>query len=128
VMYVGYIVEVAPTEELFAHPKMPYTEALLSSIPRPDPRQRIRPVKLPGDVPSPANPPPGCHFHPRCPYAQEICRKERPLLRLVGPEHWAACHFAEQLNLKGVPRLASVPADLPPGPAAGTSREGAASR
>jgi peptide/nickel transport system ATP-binding protein len=128
VMYVGYIVEVAPTEELFAHPKMPYTEALLSSIPRPDPRQRIRPVKLPGDVPSPANPPPGCHFHPRCPYAQEICRKERPLLRLVGPEHWAACHFAEQLRLKGVPRLASVPADLPPGPAAGTSREGAASR
>ncbi len=104
VMYVGYLVEMAPTEELYHNPKMPYTEALLAAIPQPDPRRRTRPVKLPGDVPSPANPPSGCYFHPRCPYAQNICKTERPPLRLVGPDHWAACHFAETLNLKGVPR------------------------
>jgi peptide/nickel transport system ATP-binding protein len=83
VMYVGHLVEVAPTESLFFTPKMPYTEALLAAIPKPDPRIRTRPVRLPGEVPSPANPPSGCPFHPRCPYVQEICRKERPLLRLV---------------------------------------------
>jgi peptide/nickel transport system ATP-binding protein len=114
VMYVGYLVEMAPTEELFYNPKMPYTEALLAAIPKPDPRVRTRPVKLPGDVPSPANPPPGCHFHPRCPYAQEICRVERPPLRLVGHEHWAACHFAEVLDLKGVPRLHETPVTAAP--------------
>jgi peptide/nickel transport system ATP-binding protein len=102
VMYVGYLVEIAPTERLFYHPKMPYTEALLAAIPEPDPRNRTRPVRLPGDVPSPANPPSGCYFHPRCTYAQDICRKERPPLRLVEPEHWAACHFAETLELIGV--------------------------
>src|SRR5258708_1955859 len=69
VMYVGYLVEMAPTEDLYYNPKMPYTEALLAAIPQPDPRRRSRPVKLPGDVPSPANPPSGCYFHPRCPYA-----------------------------------------------------------
>ncbi len=104
VMYVGYLVEMAPTEELYYNPKMPYTEALLAAIPQPDPRRRTRPVKLPGDVPSPANPPSGCYFHPRCPYAQNICKTERPPLRLVGPDHWAACHFADTLSLKGVPR------------------------
>jgi peptide/nickel transport system ATP-binding protein len=104
VMYVGYIVEIAPTEELYYNPKMPYTEALLAAIPQPDPRRRTRPVKLPGDVPSPANPPSGCYFHPRCPYAQEICREERPPLRLVAEEHWAACHFADTLSLKGAAR------------------------
>jgi peptide/nickel transport system ATP-binding protein len=83
---------------------MPYTEALLAAIPQPDPRRRSRPLKLPGDVPSPANPPSGCYFHPRCPYAQKICKEERPPLRLVGPEHYAACHFAETLQLKGAPR------------------------
>ncbi len=109
VMYVGYLVEMAPTEKLYYDPKMPYTEALLQAIPKPDPRKRSRPVKLPGDVPSPANPPSGCYFHPRCPYAEDICAKERPPLRLVAPEHWAACHFAETLKLKGVPRLADIP-------------------
>src|SRR5919205_3677635 len=112
VMYVGYLVEMAPTEELFYNPKMPYTEALLAAIPKPDPRNRTRPVRLPGEVPSPANPPSGCYFHPRCPYAQDICKKERPELRLVGPEHYAACHFAEELSLKGVPRLNEIPATL----------------
>jgi peptide/nickel transport system ATP-binding protein len=113
VMYVGYLVEMAPTEELYYNPKMPYTEALLAAIPKPDPRNRTRPIKLPGDVPSPANPPSGCYFHPRCPYAQEICKRERPPLRNLGNEHWAACHFAETLTLKGVPRLADVPAMTP---------------
>ncbi|ACZ42707.1 oligopeptide/dipeptide ABC transporter, ATPase subunit [Thermobaculum terrenum ATCC BAA-798] len=109
VMYVGYVVEMAPTEELYTNPKMPYTEALLAAIPKPDPRNRTRPIRLPGDVPSPANPPSGCYFHPRCPYAQEICKRERPPLRLVGPDHWAACHFAEELNLKGIPKLGELP-------------------
>jgi peptide/nickel transport system ATP-binding protein len=119
VMYVGYLVEMAPTEELYYNPKMPYTEALLAAIPKPDPRKRSRPVRLPGDVPSPANPPSGCYFHPRCPYAQELCAKERPPLRLVGPDHWAACHFAEELELKGVPRLAEIPVlDIPTAQAA----------
>ena len=108
VMYVGYLVEMAPTEELYYNPKMPYTEALLAAIPQPDPRRRTRPMKLPGDVPSPANPPSGCYFHPRCAYAQQICKEERPPLRLVGPEHWAACHFAETLQLKGAPKPASA--------------------
>jgi peptide/nickel transport system ATP-binding protein len=112
VMYVGYLVEMAPTEELYFNPKMPYTEALLAAIPKPDPRNRTRPVRLPGDVPSPANPPSGCYFHPRCPYAQKVCSEERPPLRLVAPDHWAACHFAEELTLKGVPRLAEIPVSV----------------
>jgi peptide/nickel transport system ATP-binding protein len=109
VMYVGYIVEMAATEELYFNPKHPYTEALLNAIPKPDPRKRHRPVKLPGDVPSPANPPSGCYFHPRCQYAQDICKTERPPLRDVGKEHWVACHFAEELKLQGVTRLNELP-------------------
>lgn len=112
VMYVGYLVEVAPTEELYYNPKMPYTEALLASIPKPDPRNRTRPVKLPGDVPSPANPPSGCYFHPRCQYAQDICKVERPALRKVGPDHWAACHFADELKLRGVPKASTSTVQL----------------
>jgi peptide/nickel transport system ATP-binding protein len=69
-------------------------------------------VRLPGDVPSPANPPSGCYFHPRCPYAQDICKSDRPPLRDVGNEHWVACHFAEELSLKGVPRLAELPVTI----------------
>ncbi len=109
VMYVGYLVEMADTEELYYNPQHPYTEALLAAIPKPDPRNRHRPMKLPGDVPSPANPPSGCYFHTRCPYAQEVCSVDRPPLREVVPGHWAACHFSEQLNLKGVPRLNTIP-------------------
>ena len=112
VMYVGYLVEMAATEELYYNPKHPYTEALLAAIPKPDPRNRTRPVRLPGDVPSPANPPSGCYFHPRCPYAQEVCKNDRPPLRDIGSEHWVACHFAEELSLKGVPRLAEIPVTL----------------
>ena len=102
VMYVGKVVETATTEELFANPKMPYTEALLSAVPKPDPQIRTEPIVLPGDIADPANPPSGCYFHPRCPYAQPICSAEAPLLREVAPEHWAACHFADDLRLAGV--------------------------
>jgi len=113
VMYVGYLVEMASTEELYYNPKHPYTEALLAAIPKPDPRKRSRPHKLPGDVPSPANPPSGCYFHPRCRYAEDICKTDRPPLRDVGNEHWVACHFAEKLTLTGVPRLSDIPVTLP---------------
>jgi peptide/nickel transport system ATP-binding protein len=109
VMYVGYMVEMAKTEKLYYTPKHPYTEALLGAIPKPDPRRRHRPIKLPGDVPSPANPPSGCYFHPRCRYAKDICKQERPALRDVGDEHWVACHFAEELQLQGVTRLGEMP-------------------
>ena len=102
VMYVGFLVEMAATDELYYHPKHPYTEALMAAIPKPNPRMRTRPIKLPGEVASPANPPSGCYFHPRCRYAQEICSRERPLLRDVGNEHWVACHFSEELELAGL--------------------------
>jgi peptide/nickel transport system ATP-binding protein len=115
VMYVGYVVEVAETDELFRNPKMPYTEALLGAIPPPSPRLRSRPMKLPGEVPSPANPPSGCYFHPRCQYAKDICKVERPPLREVSPGHYAACHFSDTLNLRG---LGDVIREIPAPPAA----------
>jgi peptide/nickel transport system ATP-binding protein len=102
VMYVGKLVEHATTAELYANPRHPYTEALLSAVPKPDPRIRTEPMVLPGEVPDPANPPSGCAFHPRCRYAQEICKVERPALRKIEQEHWSACHFAEELRLTGV--------------------------
>ncbi len=104
VMYLGKVVELAETDALYANPQMPYTEALLSAVPRPDPRLRDKGhrVMLQGDVPDPANPPSGCYFHTRCPYVQERCRVEAPPLREVRPGHFAACHFSEQLNLRGV--------------------------
>src|SRR5262245_11487909 len=101
VIYVGKLVEHATTAELFANPRHPYTEALLSAVPKPDPRTRTEPMVLSGEVPDPANPPSGCAFHPRCRYAKEICSVERPLLREIGPDHWSACHFAEELRLVG---------------------------
>ena len=91
VMYLGRIVESAPTEELFASPRHPYTQALLSAIPVPRPRARRERTILPGDVPSPINPPPGCHLHLRCPHAIERCKVERPALILQG-QHATACH------------------------------------
>jgi len=102
VMYVGKLVEVASTDELFAEPKHPYTEALLSAVPKPDPRLRSKRILLEGDVADPANPPSGCYFHPRCRYAQDICKIEAPALRQVTPGHIAACHFAKELNLQGI--------------------------
>lgn len=110
VMYVGKVVEVGTTDQLFYNPKMPYTEALLSALPKPDPRNRSKPTLLAGEVPSPANPPSGCYFHPRCPYAQEICKKEAPPLQDTGDGHLAACHFANELTLKGATPLTEIKA------------------
>ena len=86
-MYVGKIVEIADTEELFNNIQHPYTEALLSSAPTPDPRAKRKHVPLEGEVPDPANPPSGCYFHPRCQYAKDLCKTETPLLRETKPGH-----------------------------------------
>ncbi|HLH75018.1 MAG TPA: ABC transporter ATP-binding protein [Chloroflexota bacterium] len=101
VMYVGQVVELARTEVLYREPKHPYTEALLSAVPRPDPEQRAQRIVLQGDVADPANPPPGCYFHPRCRYVEARCKVERPALREIDAGHYAACHFAEKLTLRG---------------------------
>jgi len=101
VMYVGKMVETATTDELFTNPKHPYTEALLSAKPLPNPRLKKERIILKGEVANPANPPSGCYFHPRCPYAQEICKLQAPSFNEVSPGHHVACHFAEELDLKG---------------------------
>ncbi|BCX06017.1 MAG: ABC transporter ATP-binding protein [Candidatus Roseilinea sp.] len=103
VMYVGRIVEVAPVNELFRQPKHPYTEALMSSVPIQNPRHRNKEarIRLEGEVADPSNPPTGCYFHPRCRYAQERCRHETPALRDIGGGRQVACHFAEELELRG---------------------------
>ena len=103
VMYLGRIVEMGDVDSLFSRPKHPYTEALLSAIPDPDPDVVGEQIILQGDVPSPANPPTGCYFHPRCRYAQERCRRENPeLVDVDGQGHLAACHYAQELSLTGV--------------------------
>jgi oligopeptide/dipeptide ABC transporter ATP-binding protein len=102
VMYLGKIVEMAGSEELLRHPLHPYTEALVSAIPPADPDIKPSRVILEGDVPSPANPPSGCVFHPRCRYVQARCRSEVPELREISPGHYASCHFAQELDLQGI--------------------------
>jgi peptide/nickel transport system ATP-binding protein len=102
VMYVGKIVEMAPTEEIFNMPRHPYTAALLSAVPVADPRIRSHMTPLKGEVPSPANPPSGCYFHPRCPYVVDRCRTETPLLEEISPRHYVSCHRARELQLIGL--------------------------
>jgi len=102
VMYVGKIAETAPTEELFHAPKHPYTSALMSAVPVADPRVRSKMVPLEGDVPSPANPPSGCYFHPRCPHAVDVCRTTAPVTEEISPEHFVSCHRASELDLVGI--------------------------
>jgi oligopeptide/dipeptide ABC transporter ATP-binding protein len=95
VMYLGRIVELAEKRALFARPQHPYTEALLSAVPVPDPTVQSRRIILQGDLPSPIKPPQGCHFHTRCRYAEARCRIETPLMREVAPSHLAACHLRD---------------------------------
>ncbi len=102
VMYVGRIVETAPTKELFYQPRHPYTEALMSAVPKPDPRLRSKRIILQGDVADPANPPSGCYFHPRCAYAMDICKEKTPVQEEITPQHYVSCHRAKELTLRGV--------------------------
>jgi oligopeptide/dipeptide ABC transporter ATP-binding protein len=102
VMYVGKLVEKAATEEIFRRPRHPYTAALMAAVPVSDPRLPVGDVELKGEVPSPADPPPGCTFHPRCSFAADRCRSETPPLREISTEHFVSCHRAEELSLPGV--------------------------
>jgi oligopeptide/dipeptide ABC transporter ATP-binding protein len=102
VMYVGRIVETAPTALLYTQPRHPYTEALLAAVPKPDPALRDSVTAPIGEIADPSNPPPGCAFHPRCPYAVERCRVELPTLQEIAPSHWSACHRTAELSLRGV--------------------------
>ncbi len=93
VMYLGSLVELADKKELFASPRHPYTHALLSAIPQPDPTRKIERILLKGDIPSPANPPSGCKFHTRCPHARELCSESIPEFKDIGDSHFVACHY-----------------------------------
>jgi len=101
-MYLGKVVELANSDELYVNPLHPYTEALLSAVPSTNPDVSRERIILTGDVPNPANPPPGCAFHPRCRYAQAICKEQVPAWREFENGHGVACHFADQLSLIGV--------------------------
>ena len=106
VMYVGRLVEVADSDTLLRRPLHPYTEALVSAIPPADPEVKLNRIILEGDIPSPANPPPGCVFHPRCLYAKDRCKEEEPRLDEIEPGHYASCHFADELMLQGIGEVA----------------------
>ena len=98
VMYLGRIVELADAEQLYLLPRHPYTEALLNAVPVPDPARHRQKQVLSGEIPSPIDPPSGCHFHPRCPYAQEVCRQEYPPLIEYAKGHLAACHYSGEVG------------------------------
>ena len=102
VMYVGKLVEMAKTEALYRTPRHPYTAALMAAVPVADPRVHTGNVELQGEVPSPANPPSGCYFHPRCAHAMDVCRAQLPAFREIDPGHFVACHRAEELTLAGI--------------------------
>jgi peptide/nickel transport system ATP-binding protein len=103
VMYVGKLVELANTDDLYRQPMHPYTEALLSAVPKPNPLQRTQRILLEGEIPDPSNPPSGCYFHPRCRFATELCRTQEPPLRQLGDSSRSvACHHAEGMTLRGV--------------------------
>jgi peptide/nickel transport system ATP-binding protein len=108
VMYVGRIAEMADSIELYNHPLHPYTEALMSAVPRPNPGIKKERIIMEGDVADPGNPPPGCLFHPRCRYAVEKCKTEVPQLRELKLDHYVSCHLAEELELKGITQLEIV--------------------
>jgi peptide/nickel transport system ATP-binding protein len=105
VLYLGRIVELAPSKKLFFGPLHPYTSALMSAIPAPEPDTPMRPIILKGEIPSPINPPSGCHFHPRCQYVQAICKTMRPELKEYKPDHFSACHFSDSMALPGEKEL-----------------------
>lgn len=102
VMYLGKMVEYAPTAELYSHPLHPYTEALLSAVPVADPDVQTERLPLAGEIPNPANPPTGCYFHPRCAYCIQACRDQAPEFTEASPGHFVACHRAKELSLKGI--------------------------
>ena len=96
ILYLGKIVEISELREVYAHPLHPYTIALLAAVPVPNPHERRKETMPKGEIPNPIHPPSGCRFHPRCPYAKDICSAEEPILRELRPGHQVACHFAEQ--------------------------------
>ncbi|MDH3997318.1 MAG: dipeptide ABC transporter ATP-binding protein [Desulfuromonadales bacterium] len=98
VMYLGRIVELTEAKDLYRKPRHPYSEALLNAVPIPDPQRKRQQQLLGGEIPSPIDPPTGCHFHPRCPYAQDLCRKEYPAYQEQTPGHFAACHFSDRIG------------------------------
>lgn len=102
VMYLGQIVELSEVETLFAYPKHPYTEALMSAVPVANPDFKKERIILKGNVPSPVNPPSGCYFHPRCPYSESVCSEREPTFDEIEKDHYVHCHFAQDLQLQGL--------------------------
>jgi peptide/nickel transport system ATP-binding protein len=112
VMYLGRIVEIGPTRSVYLTPRHPYTEALMSAVPEPDPDRPMRPLLLEGERPDPANPPSGCPFRTRCQYATDVCAATMPPLASRDSGHWVACHHADRLSLKGTAEQAAAPQEI----------------